>query len=70
MLKVSPHSEYPPEEGRYLRGNDFSPVAIAIILNTDADKISPEVEKLVRAGIEVELRFLEQCKPRISDLRR
>jgi len=52
MLKVDPHSDYPPEEGRYLRGNDFSPVAIAIILNTDADKISPEVEKLVRAGIE------------------
>src|SRR5665647_2594957 len=52
MLKMSPHSDYPPEEGRYLRGNDFSPVAIVIILNTDADKISPEVEKLVRAGIE------------------
>ena len=52
MLKVNPHSDYPPEEGRYLRGNDFSPVAIAVILKTDADKIPPEVEKLVRAGIE------------------
>ncbi|MGE5316537.1 MAG: hypothetical protein ACM3ME_00980, partial [Chloroflexota bacterium] len=52
MLKVSPHPDYPPEEGRYLRGNDFSPVAIAVILKTDADKIPPEVEKLVRAGIE------------------
>jgi len=36
MLKVSPHPDYPPEEGRYLRGNDASPVAVAIILNTDA----------------------------------
>jgi tetrahydromethanopterin S-methyltransferase subunit A len=52
MLKVNPHPDYPPEEGRYLRGNDFSPVAVAIILNYDADKIPPELEKLVRAGIE------------------
>jgi tetrahydromethanopterin S-methyltransferase subunit A len=52
MLKVNPHSDYPPEEGRYIRGNDFSPVAVAIILNCDADKIPPELEKLVRAGIE------------------
>jgi len=52
MLKVNPHPDYPPEEGRYLRGNDFSPVAVAIILNCDADKIPPELEKLVRAGIE------------------
>ena len=52
MLKVRPDPDYPPEEGRYLRGNDSSPVAVAIILNTDADKIPPEIEKLVRAGIE------------------
>jgi tetrahydromethanopterin S-methyltransferase subunit A len=52
MLKVSPHPDYPPEEGRYLRGNDSSPVAVAIILNNDADKVPPEVEKLVRAGVE------------------
>jgi hypothetical protein len=32
MLKVKPHPDYPPEEGRYVRGNDFSPVAVAIIL--------------------------------------
>jgi hypothetical protein len=29
MLKVDPHPDYPPEDGRYLRGNDFSPVAVA-----------------------------------------
>ena len=52
MLKVKPHADYPPEEGRYLRGNDFSPVAVAIILNCDADKIPAELENLMRAGIE------------------
>lgn len=52
MLKVKPHPDYPPEEGRYLRGNDASPVAVAIILCSDADKIPSEIESLVRAGIE------------------
>jgi len=52
MLKVSPHPDYPPEEGRYLRGNDSSPVAVAIILNRDADKIPPDLEQLVRVGVE------------------
>ena len=52
MLKVDPHPDYPPEEGRYIRGNDFSPVAVAIILNCDADKIPREIETLVRSGIE------------------
>ena len=52
MLKLDPHPEYPPEEGRYLRGNDFSPVAVAIILHCDMDKIPPDLESLVRAGIE------------------
>lgn len=52
MLKVSPHPDYPPEEGRYIRGNDGSPVAVAVVLNCDADKIPPEIESLVRAGAE------------------
>jgi len=52
MLKVTPHSDYPPEEGRYIRGNDFSPVAVAIILNCEAEKIPRELEALVRAGVE------------------
>ena len=52
MLKVNTHSEYPPEEGYYIRGNDFSPVAVVIILNCDADKIPPDLEQLVRTGIE------------------
>ena len=52
MLKVNPHPDYPPEDGRYLRGNDFSPAAVAIILTTDEDKIPQELETLVRVGIE------------------
>lgn len=52
MRKVSPHPDYPPEEGRYVRGNDSSPAAVAIILNYDADKIPPDLELLVRAGVE------------------
>ena len=52
MLKVRPHPDYPPEEGRYIRGNDASPVAVAIILNCEADKIPLELTKLVRVGAE------------------
>jgi len=52
LLKVDPHPDYPPEDGRYLRGNDFSPAAVAIILTTDEDKIPHELETLVRVGIE------------------
>ncbi|MFZ5910311.1 MAG: tetrahydromethanopterin S-methyltransferase subunit A [Chloroflexota bacterium] len=52
MLKVDPHPDYPPEEGRYIRGNDFSPVTVAIVLNCDADKIPPDLEALARVGAE------------------
>jgi tetrahydromethanopterin S-methyltransferase subunit A len=52
VLKTKPHPDYPPEPGRYLRGNDFSPAAVVIILNREEDKIPPEIEALVRAGIE------------------
>ncbi len=52
MLKVSRHSEYPPEEGRYLCGNDYSPVAVIIILTTEPEEIPPDIERLVRAGAE------------------
>ena len=52
MLKVDPHPDYPPEEGRYLRGNDACPAAVAVILNTDADAIPPDLVRLVRAGLE------------------
>ena len=52
MLKVKPHSSYPPEEGRYLRGNDSSPVAVVVVLSRDEDKIPRDIEELVRAGVE------------------
>jgi len=39
MLKVKPHEDYPPEEGRYVRGNDFSPVVVVIVLNRNEDEI-------------------------------
>ena len=52
MLKVKTHPDYPPEDGRYIRGNDASPVAVMIVLCNDADKIPPEIENLVRAGAE------------------
>jgi len=52
MLKTRPHPDYPPENGRYVRGNDYSPAAVAIVLNADEDKIPREIEALVRAGVE------------------
>ena len=52
MLKVIPHPDYPFEEGRYIRGNDYSPVAVAIILKEDEDNIPPDIELLIRTGAE------------------
>ena len=52
MQKATPHPNYPAEPGRYVRGNDASPVAVAIVLNTDEDKIPEDLEQLVRAGAE------------------
>jgi len=52
MLKVDPHPDYPPEEGRYLRGNDRSPVVVVVVLNHAEDKIPREIERLVRVGVE------------------
>ena len=52
MLKVEPAPGYPPEEGRYLRGNDYSPDAVAVILIYDQEKIPPDIENLVRVGLE------------------
>jgi len=52
VRKVDPHPGYPPEEGRYIRGNDTSPVAVAIVLNREEDKIPREIEQLVRVGVE------------------
>ena len=52
MRKVQPAPEYPPEEGCYLRGNDFSPVAVVVILKWMREETPPAIEKLVRVGLE------------------
>ncbi len=35
-----------------MRGNDYSPVALAVILNTDEDKIPDDIHNIVKLGIE------------------
>ena len=52
ILKVKPPTDYPPEEGCYLRGNDFSPVAVVVTLNYAREQTPPEIERLVRVSIE------------------
>src|SRR4030065_1497532 len=50
MLKAKPPDGYPPEEGRYVRGNDYSPVAVCVILDTFDFAIPPELNELVMVG--------------------
>ncbi|NQT47854.1 MAG: hypothetical protein HQ578_02635 [Chloroflexi bacterium] len=52
MLKVTPPEGYPPEEGRYARGNDFSPVAVCVILDDFDFKIPLRLQELVMAGLD------------------
>lgn len=52
MLKVTLPDGYPPEQGRYTRGNDFSPVAVCVILDTFDFAIPPELQELVMAGLD------------------
>ena len=59
MLKVQPAFTYPPEKGCYLRGNDYSPVAVVVLLNAPYGAMPPEVqtipkeiENLVKVAIE------------------
>ncbi|MBM3118518.1 MAG: tetrahydromethanopterin S-methyltransferase subunit A [Chloroflexi bacterium] len=50
MLKVKPADGYPPEEGRYVRGNDYSPVVVCTILDTFDWAIPSELNELVMSG--------------------
>jgi tetrahydromethanopterin S-methyltransferase subunit A len=52
IRKVEPPPDYPPEEGRFIRGNDYSPVAVAAILDTYDYKIPPELVRLVEVAVE------------------
>jgi len=50
--KVHPPPGYPPEPGRFVRGNDLSPVAVCVILRYADDEIPESIEQLVRVGVE------------------
>ena len=50
--KVKPPSDYPPEDGSYLRGNDYSPVAVIILLHTSYDKIPDFLQQLAKVAVE------------------
>jgi tetrahydromethanopterin S-methyltransferase subunit A len=52
MKKIAPAAGYPPEEGCYLRGNDYSPVAVVVILRWEREKTPPSIEQLVRVAVE------------------
>lgn len=52
IRKVEPAADYPPEEGCYLRGNDRSPVAAAVILRWMREQTPPDIENLVRVAVE------------------
>jgi len=52
IKKGEPSPDYPPEEGCYLRGNDYSPIAVAVILRWMREQTPPDIERLVRVAIE------------------
>jgi tetrahydromethanopterin S-methyltransferase subunit A len=52
VRKIEPVFGYPPEEGCYLRGNDYSPVAVVVILRWRREETPSEIERLVRVAIE------------------
>lgn len=50
--KTEPAPGYPPEGGCYLRGNDYSPVAVAVILRWRREEAPADIENLVRTAVE------------------
>ena len=52
IKKTEPAPDYPPEEGCYLRGNHYSPVAVVVILRWAREETPPEIEDLVRIAVE------------------
>jgi len=52
VRKGEPAVGYPPEEGCYLRGNDYSPVAVVVILKWRREELPQSIERLVRTGLE------------------
>jgi len=51
-LKAKPADNYPPEEGCYFRGNDYAPIAVAVILQWTRGRMPPDLEKLVNVARE------------------
>ncbi len=52
IFKLKPPDEYPPEDGSYLRGNDYSPVAVVILLHTIYEKIPDLLVGLSKVSVE------------------
>lgn len=52
ISKVPPAPGYPPEEGRYMRGNPYSPVIVVVVLDTFDHSIPDRIAQLARAGLE------------------
>lgn len=52
MLKVESAPDYPAEEGSYMRGNDYSPVAVTVILKWKREETPFDIQQLVRVAIE------------------
>jgi len=52
IRKTQPAAGYPPEEGCYLRGNDYSPVAVVVILKWNREETPADIENLVRVAVE------------------
>jgi len=52
IRKAEPSPDYPPEEGCYLRGNDYSPAAVVVILKWTREETPPDIENLVRVAVE------------------
>jgi tetrahydromethanopterin S-methyltransferase subunit A len=52
IAKVKPPPDYPPEDGSYLRGNDYSPVAVVILLHTRYDSIPEFLQQLAKISVE------------------
>jgi tetrahydromethanopterin S-methyltransferase subunit A len=50
--KVKPPDDYPPEEGRYVRGDDYSPVAVVAILDTLDSNIPAEISRIIVTSID------------------
>ena len=52
IKKVEVPKGYPPEEGCYLGGNDYSPVAVIVILKWKREETPESIELLVRTALE------------------